>query len=65
MKVTDEDAEVEISVLDLESGKPTGEKRRAKRIVAGSNRKVWPTLKPEEHEARDGGGRRRGRAISI
>jgi GNAT superfamily N-acetyltransferase len=55
MKVTDEDVDVEIDILDLETGKPTGEKRKMKRIVAGSNWKIWPTLNEAEHEARTGG----------
>lgn len=59
MKVTDEDAEVDIKVLNLETGKPTGEKRTVKRIVAGSNWKVYPTLNVAEHEARNGGSTKR------
>jgi GNAT superfamily N-acetyltransferase len=55
MKVTDEDVDVEVPVLDDETGEPTGEKRKQKRIVAGSNWKVWPTLNREEHEKRNGG----------
>lgn len=62
MKVTDEDEDIEIDVLDSDTGMPTGEKRKQKRIVAGSNWKVWPTLNGEEHEKRNGGGPKKGQA---
>lgn len=65
MKVTDEDVDVEVDVLNRETGLPTGEKTKMKRIIAGSNWKVWPTLNLEEHEARNGGGKKKEASTNL